>query len=238
MIHCSQLHGARGASSFGAVATLLLIAPRALAGSPAIGPAPVLATSFQALCGGSPCTIVLDQRGIAGPAGFIPAAGISRWVTTGAGGDPPGLGEVVGASTMNTMKSAAAFVVPVYITAPLGLIGGLLRGAGASRDGEDGPRRFLVVGQDRDGRTIEHQFEFVNQKPARQVRIALAMVSGLAMGEIRRPVDEPLPLERNAASPSGSGDWPAYLQDRGLVEWAASNPQLAEALRQRLFPAP
>ena len=238
MIHCSQLHGARGASAFGAVATLLLLAPRALAGSPAIGPAPVLATSFQALCGGSPCTIVLDQRGIAGPVGFIPAAGISRWVTTGAGGDPPGLGEVVGASTMNTMKSAAAFVVPVYITAPLGLLGGLLRGAGANRDGEDGPRRFLVVGQDRDRRTIEHQFEFVNQKPARQVRIALAMVSGLAMGETRRPADQPLPLAGTAASPSGSGDWPAYLQDRGLVEWAASNPQLAEALRQRLFQAP
>ncbi|EAQ75605.1 hypothetical protein WH5701_02129 [Synechococcus sp. WH 5701] len=209
-----------------------------VAASPAIGPTPALATLFQALCSGSPCTIVLDERGIAGPAGFIPAASISRWVTTGAGGDPPGLGEVVGASTMNTMKSAAAFVVPIYVSAPLGLLGGLLRGAGSKRDGEDGPRRFLVVGQGRDGRTIEHQFEFVNQKPARQVRIALAMVSGLAMGETRRPVDEPLPLAGSAASPSDGGDWQAYLQDRGLVEWAASNPQLAEALKQRLFPAP
>ncbi len=196
----------------------------------------MLATTFQALCYGSPCTIVLDERGIAGPAGFIPAEGISRWVTSGAGGDPPGLGEVVGASTMNTMKSAAAFVVPVYVSAPLGLLGGLLRGGGSSREGEDGSRRFLVVGQGLDGRTIEHQFEFVNQKPARQVRIALAMVSGLAMGETRRPVDEPLPLEGRAASPSG--EWQAYLHDRGLVEWAASNPQLAESLRQRLFPAP
>jgi hypothetical protein len=214
-----------------------MLHPGAVA-SPAIGPAPVLATSFQARCAGSPCTIVLDERGIAGPAGFIPAASISSWVTNGAGGDPPGLGEVVGASTMNTMKSAAAFVVPVYVSAPLGLLGGLLRGAGSKRDGEDGPRRFLVVGQGRDGRTIEHQFEFVNQKPARQVRIALAMVTGLAMGETRSSVPEPLPPQGNALASSGSGDWQAYLQERGLVVWAASNPQLAEALRQRLFPAP
>ncbi|MCX5932662.1 MAG: hypothetical protein NTW83_12780 [Cyanobacteria bacterium] len=237
MIHRFRLPCAQGLSArVGAALILLWPAAPVVAGSPAIGPSPVLATSFQALCSGSPCTIVLDERGIAGPAGFIPAVGISRWVTNGAGGDPPGLGEVVGASTMNTMKSAAAFLVPVYVSAPLGLLGGLLRGAGSSRDGEDGPRRFLVVGLDRDGRTIEHRFEFVNQKPARQVRIALAMVSGLAMGEARRPVEETLPFEGTAASPSS--EWPAYLQDRGLVEWAASNPQLAEALRQRLFPAP
>jgi hypothetical protein len=215
----------------------LFLQPLAAA-SPAIGPTPTLATSFQALCDGSPCTIQLDERGIGGPAGFIPAAGISRWVATGAGGDPPGLGEVVGASTMNTMKSAAAYVVPVYVTAPLGLLGGLLRGAAGNLEGETGPRSFLVVGQDRTGRTIEHRFAFVNQKPARQVRIALAMVTGLAMGETRSSVPEPLPPQGDALASSGRGDWPAYLQERGLVEWAASNPQLAESLRQRLFPAP
>lgn len=221
----------------------LLLHPLASA-SPAIGPTPALATSFQALCDGTPCTIELDARGIGGPAGFIPAARISRWVTTGAGGDPPGLGEVVGASTMNTMKSAAAVVVPVYVTAPLGLLGGLMRGAFSNRGKgwEDGPRNFLVVGQDSGGRTIEHRFAFVNPKPARQVRIALAMASGLAMGETRpSPAREeltPSPSLAGTSSPASADAWQAYLQDRGLVEWAASNPQLAEALKQRLFPAP
>ncbi|MGB5239208.1 MAG: hypothetical protein WBN80_01020, partial [Prochlorococcaceae cyanobacterium] len=143
-----MLPGPQGrCAAFGAAVALApLLQPGAWA-VPAIGPAPALATSFQALCDGSPCTIQLDERGIGGPAGFIPAAGISSWVTNGAGGDPPGLVEVVGASTMNTMKSAAAFVVPVYVTAPLGLLGGLLRGVADNREGENGPRSFLVVGQ-------------------------------------------------------------------------------------------
>jgi hypothetical protein len=30
--------------------------------------------------------------------------------------------------------------------------------------------------------------------------------------------------------------WAAYLQQKGLVQWAQNNPQMAEKLRQRTFP--
>ena len=80
------------------------------------------------------------------------------------------------------------------------------------------------------------------QKPARQVRIALAMASGLAMGETRRsPAREEFtssPSLAGTTSPASADAWEAYLQERGLVEWAQSNPHLGESLRQQLFPAP
>ena len=32
--------------------------------------------------------------------------------------------------------------------------------------------------------------------------------------------------------------WQAYLKERGLDQWASTNPKMAEQLKQRLYPSP
>jgi hypothetical protein len=128
------------------------------------------------------------------------------------------------------------------------------------RSGSSGDLSFNVVGYDPSGQKITHQFRFVNPKPAGRVRAELPLVSGLAMGQTRS-LEElrlaagtsvsgsllPDRLDSNDLAPApaksaeqvaaADGRWERYLQDRGLVDWAAANPHLADQLRQKLFPA-
>lgn len=46
-------------------------------------PAPAMATTYQTLCGNTPCSISLDANGIGDRRSFIPIGRIARWYAGG-----------------------------------------------------------------------------------------------------------------------------------------------------------
>ena len=257
------------------------LAPLLLAA--ALLPAPASASTYQALCGQTPCTISLDAAGLSSPAGFLPTARIAQWFTGGQEGYNAGSGTAgaLGGATAGAIGGA-------LLLGPIGLLGGLIGGGLAgSKAGNTADLFFNVVGYDQSGRKTTVSFRFINPKPANQLRMELPMFTGLAMGQTRslddlraalsgsstststalpeqlvgsptlpasgRPTARP---RANTSTPGGSAlpdslttpapipnstaeeAWQTYLEQRQLVEWARSNPRLAEQLRQQMFPQP
>lgn len=265
---------------------------------PLLLPSPSLASSYEALCGDTPCTISLDANGLSSPAGFLPTGRIAQWFTGGQESYNAGSGTAgaLGGATAGAIGGA-------LLLGPIGLLGGLIGGGIAgSKAGKSADLFFNVVGYDTSGRKTTVSFRFVNPRPANQLKLELPMFTGLAMGQTRSldelraalasghaspgaaaalperlepqtpqqraartgvtipstagttarpepsdpatarsttPLPEQLeasPTVTSAASPEQA--WQDYLQQRNLVQWARSNPQLAEQLRQRLFPQP
>jgi hypothetical protein len=241
---------------------------------------PASASTYEALCAATSCTISLDANGISSPSGFIPTARIAQWFT---GGDE---GYNAGKGTAGALGGATAGAIGgALLLGPIGLLGGLIGGGLAgSKAGKTADLFFNVVGYDQGGKKTTISFRFVNPKPANRLKMELPMFTGLAMGQTRS-VDElrnavaggsqsvstgALPetltpeskphqatdAKPHAAKPptllpeslkpevvvvvetTNEEKWQAYLKERGLDQWASTNPKMAEQLKQRLYPSP
>jgi hypothetical protein len=148
-------------------------------------PLPSLASTYQALCGDTQCSISIDANGISSPSGFIPTGRIAQWFTGGqesysaAGGTAGALG-----------GATAGAIGGALLLGPIGLLGGLIGGGIAgSKAGKSADLFFNVVGYDQAGKKTTIAFRFVNPKPANQLKTELPMFTGLAMGQTRS-IDE------------------------------------------------
>jgi hypothetical protein len=238
---------------------------------------PASASTYEALCADTPCTISLDANGISSPSGFISSGRIAQWFTGGQEGYNAGTGTAgaLGGATAGALGGA-------LLLGPIGLLGGLIGGGLAgSKAGKTADLFFNVVGYNQSGKKTTISFRFLNPKPANRMKMELPMFTGLAMGQTRsidelrnavaagpqsgttgglpeslttesRP-QQATPDKAPAARPDsllpetlkpaplvvgGNNEekWQAYLKERGLEQWAASNPKMAEQLKQRLYP--
>jgi len=148
---------------------------------------PSIAGTYDALCSGVECKIILDGKGVSGPAGFIPAHRIAQWYTGG------GEEHNKAASAAGATAGAAAGIVAgglatcwTIILCPVGLIGGgIAGGMGGSRAGKSADFYFTVIGYTQDGNKVTQNFNFLNKKPAGRVMQELPAIAGLGMGEMR-----------------------------------------------------
>ncbi len=151
----------------------------------------VFAGSYDALCGGVNCTVVLDTKGFTGPSGFIPSHRIAQWYT-GGGEEVNGAVSAAGATggALGGVLVGALATCWTIILCPLGLIGGgVAGGMGGARAGRSADFYFTIVGYNQDGKKTMQSFNFINKKPASKMIQELPLVSGLGMGETRT-VDE------------------------------------------------
>jgi hypothetical protein len=142
---------------------------------------PASASTYEALCADTPCTISLDANGISSPSGFIPTARIAQWFTGGQEGYNIGSGTAgaLGAATAGAIGGA-------LLLGPIGLLGGLVGGGLAgSKAGKTADLFFNVIGYDQSGKKTTVSFRFVNPKPANKLKMELPMFTGLAMGQTR-----------------------------------------------------
>ncbi|QNI71992.1 hypothetical protein [Cyanobium sp. NS01] len=154
---------------------------------------PALSSSYDALCGATPCTISLDAKGLSSPAGFLPINRIAQWFT---GGQED---YNVGSGTAGALGGATAGALGgALLLGPIGLLGGLIGGGIAgSKAGKTADLFFNVVGYDEAGQKVTVSFRFVNPKPANQLKLELPMFTGLAMGQtrsleaLRQALDDP-----------------------------------------------
>lgn len=54
----------------------------------------------------------------------------------------------------------------------------------------------------------------------------------------RTLLPESLKLEPMIVETTSEEKWQAYLKERGLEQWASTNPKMAEQLKRRLYPTP
>jgi hypothetical protein len=158
---------------------------------------PVSASTYEALCADTACTISLDASGLSSPSGFIPTARIAQWFTGGQEGFNTGSGTAgaLGGATAGAIGGA-------LLLGPIGLLGGLIGGGLAgSKAGKTADLFFNVVGYDQSGKKLTVSFRFVNPKPANKLKMELPMFTGLAMGQTRS-IDE---LRNAIAVGSASG---------------------------------
>jgi len=168
-------------------------------------PLPSIASTYEALCGDTACTIGLDANGISSPTGFIPTARIAQWFTGGEESYNAGAGTAgaLGAATVGAIGGG-------LLLGPIGLIGGLIGGGIAgSKAGKSADLFFNVVGYNQEGKKTTLSFRFVNPKPANRMRMELPMFTGLAMGQTRS-LDE----LRTALASSGSNNSTPALPER------------------------
>lgn len=165
---------------------------------------PASASTYEALCADTPCTISLDANGISTPSGFMPTARIAQWFTGGQEGYnmASGTASALGAATAGAIGGG-------LLLGPIGLLGGLVGGglAGA-KAGKTADLFFNVIGYDQSGRKTTISFRFVNPKPANKLKMELPMFTGLAMGQTRS-IDE----LRNAVTGGSSAGTAGALPD-------------------------
>lgn len=167
-----------------------------------------MASSFEALCGDTPCRIRLDANGLEGPTGFVPANRIAQWFCAGEQ-KGNGLMTLITSNAGSILKGSVGTVAPGYISAPVGLFGKLVqRIFPRIRTGQSLDLTFNVVGYDMAGKKIVHMFRFLNPKPAKEMQFLLPLVSGLAMGQTRS-LDE---LRRAAPTSGESSVLPDKLE--------------------------
>ena len=159
--------------------TSLLLQPFAYAGS------------YDALCAGVECTLVLDSKGFTGPAGFIPSHRIAQWYT-GGGEEVNGAASAAGATggALGGAILGGLATCWTVILCPFGLIGGgVAGGMGGSRAGRSADFYFTVIGYNQNGDKVMQSFNFLNKKPASRMIQEIPLISGLGMGELRS-IDE------------------------------------------------
>ena len=126
-------------------------------------PASALAASYEALCGGTECTVNVSSVGIRSPQDSIPPSRISYWSINGQSSTAVGVG-----------------VATTILFGPLGLLGFLAKN-------ED--YNFTVDGYDTEGRRVAMQFKFKKKEPAKNITEEIMRISGLAMGR-QRSIEE------------------------------------------------
>lgn len=198
-------------------------------------PASAMAASYQALCGGSECTINVTSRDISSPQGTIPVSRVSYWSVNG-----------------QSETSVGTGVATTILFGGIGLLGFLAKNHNFD---------VSVDGYDAEGGKVSMQFKFKNNKPVKSLTEELYRVSGLAMGRQRSVAEikaiesgeAPLNALSNVSEPGLSSamkekkascakpleaykcNYDAYLAaNPGVKAWAEKNPQLADKERIRL----
>jgi len=207
--------------------------PVTLATALAITPLAATAGQYQALCGGTKCTVIVSPSEITSPFGAIPSKRVTYWGNSG-----------------ESKTSVGTGVATTILFGGIGLLGFLAK---------NHQYNFTVNGFDADGKSVSMQFEFKNDKPAKLLMQELVAVTGLGMGQTRT-VDEikaaesgetvsPGGMSSNVVTPGtvrlGSAPgalpaetakncWSIYLErNPAMREWASAHPAQAAQNRQR-----
>jgi hypothetical protein len=114
---------------------------------------------YEALCGGTKCTVSVSPAGISSPFGTIPPQRVTYWGNTG-----------------ESKTSIGTGVATTLLFGGIGLLGFLAK---------NHQYNFFVNGYDANGRQVSMQFEFKNDKPVKSLVNELAAVTGLGMGQTR-----------------------------------------------------
>jgi hypothetical protein len=192
---------------------------------------PTLAGSYQALCGGANCTIIVSGDQISSPYGSIPTNRVTNW---GGGG--------------NSSTQVGTGVATTLLLGPIGLLGFLAKKHDFN---------FLINGYDQEGKKTSIQLQFVNDKPAKRFINEMQMVTQLGMGQTRS-ASQIMSNEVNDGSGISTGTlegdaaksttrieakskkaksncWSNYLDNNpAMKSWAEANPGMAKQ-NQRKF---
>jgi|11BtaG_2_1085332.scaffolds.fasta_scaffold35081_1 hypothetical protein len=198
-------------------------------------PLNAFAGSYQALCGGTKCTVNISSQGIKSIQGTIPPSRIAYWSVNGESSTSVGTG-----------------VATTILFGGIGLLGFLAK----NHDFD-----FTVDGYNSEGNKIAMQFKFINNKPVKKLTSELYRISGLAMGRQRTIAEikaiesgeaplnamqggiEPALANTNKPKELDCGrvlrdfkcNYDAYLEANPSVKaWADANPELAAKERTRL----
>ena len=201
--------------------------------APFLAITPAFAGQYEALCGGSKCTIVVTPTEIRSPYGAIPTKRVTYWGSTG-----------------DSKTSVGTGVATTILTGGIGLLGFLAK---------NHQYDFTVNGYDATGKQATMQIEFKNNKPAKRLMNELVVVTGLGMGQTRT-LDEIKKIESGEidklgglqTAPSGLGAvksaeeqaaikaeatkncWSKYLDSNpAMKKWAEANPTQAEQNKKR-----
>lgn len=207
--------------------------------------ATALGGQYEALCGGSKCTIVVTPDEIRSPYGAIPTQRVTYWGSTG-----------------DSKTSVGTGVATTILTGGIGLLGFLAK---------NHQYDFTINGFDASGKQSIMQIEFKNNKPAKRLMDELVLVTGLGMGQTRT-IEEIKAIENGTAEkvgtlnqkninigPVGSSSeggsssgqslgsvntgqkvapaqncWSTYLdRNPAMKEWSEANPAMAEQNKKR-----
>ena len=124
---------------------------------------PVDAGQYEALCGGSKCTVIVSSTDISSLYGRIPSKRVTYWSKTG-----------------ESKTSIRTGVATTLLLGGVGLLGFLAK---------NHQYNFTVNGFDASGKAVAMQFEFKNDKPAKLLMQEMVAVTGLSMGQ-SRTIDE------------------------------------------------
>lgn len=191
------------------------------------------AAQYEALCGGTKCSIIVTPQEISSPFGSIPAKRVTYWGNSG-----------------ESKTSVGTGVATTILFGGIGLLGFLAK---------NHQYNFTVNGYDAAGKSVSMSFEFKNDKPAKQLMQEMVAVTGLGMGQTRT-ADEikaaesgaqqgpgAMPQQSSGLQPTSIGAtpsqapqqvkkncWSTYLDSNpAMKKWAESNPAQAEQNKKR-----
>lgn len=199
----------------------------------AVAPSVSFAGQYEALCGGTNCTVVVTPTEISSPFGAIPAKRVTYWGNSG-----------------ESKTSVGTGVATTLLFGGIGLLGFLAK---------NHQYNFTVNGFDAAGKSISMAFEFKNDKPAKLLMQELVVVTGLGMGQTRTAEEikaaesgvpetlGPMPQQSNNLAPTGVGAlpaagstvkpkncWSVYLESNpAMKQWAEKNPAQAAQNKKR-----
>lgn len=207
-----------------------------------LSPAAALAARYDALCGGTRCTIGVTASGISAQGVTIPAHRVTSWSI---GGD--------------SETDVTTGVVTTVLFGGLGLLGF----AAKKHD-----YNVSISGYDAQGKKANISFRFINDKPAKRIASQLPSVTGLGVNQ-QRTMEEILAYEKGersentlgavASLPSRLGGvggpslpsslsqrprtiaqaqpkncWSTYLKGNpAMAKWAEANPTMAAQNKKR-----
>ena len=197
------------------------------------GPVVAVAGSYQALCAGTKCTVIVGPDTIRSPYGSIPTSRVTNW---GGGGD--------------SSTQVGTGVATTILFGPIGLLGFLAKKHDFN---------FVVNGYDAEGKKTSLSIQFKNDKPAKRFVNEMQQVTQLGMGQTRT-AKEIMATEASESSISTGtleGDaqlqesninnanlnsaikpntncWSTYLeQNPAMKKWSEANPEMAEQNKKR-----
>ena len=189
-----------------------------------------IAGTYEALCGGTKCTVYLSASEIRSPFGSIKPQRVTDW---GGGGDS------------NT--SVGTGVATTILLGPLGLLGFMAKNHDFN---------FIVNGYDNNGKKTTLNVQFKNDKPAKRFINEMQMLTKLGMGQARTAkeimaaeamggpastgtlegdaqAESALSKPQVAVEPKGNC-WSTYLdKNPAMKAWAEANPTMAEQNKKK-----
>jgi hypothetical protein len=214
--------------AWGTKAASLLIATSAAT------PLAVSAGQYEALCGGTKCTVIVSPSEISSPFGAIPSKRVTYWGNSG-----------------ESKTSVGTGVATTILFGGIGLLGFLAK---------NHQYNFTVNGFDASGKSVSMAFEFKNDKPAKLLMQEMVAVTGLGMGQTRTAEEikanesgisealgpmkqqssglgsttlESLSSDRNSPAKT-KNCWSTYLENNpAMKQWAEKNPAQAAQNKKR-----